>query len=110
MGYKLEPRTALLSFEDYAGAEVRVTLDRPLAHFLEAQKLQLANDVPALCHFMASVLVEWNLEDDKGAIPATEKGLLRIYPAFFNALIKAWLEAQVTLPAPLAEASKDGDS
>jgi hypothetical protein len=104
MGYKLTPRTAKLVFEDeYDGAEVRVTLDHPLSHFIEAQKLQLSQDIEGLCNFVAGILVDWNLEDDAGAIPTDYEGVIRVYPALINAIVTRWMEAQVTLPAPLPE-------
>lgn len=103
-GYRLKQRTALLIFEDdYAGAEVKVALDHPLAVFVEAQKLQESQDIEGLCHFVADILISWNLEDKDGPIPATYEGVLRAYPAFVNTLITQWMEAQVSPPAPLAE-------
>jgi len=102
MGFKQTPRTAKLVFADeYDGLEVRVTLDHPLSHFIEAQKLQVSQDIDGLCRFVAGFLVDWNLEDDKGPIPATYKGLLRAYPAIINNIITRWMEAQVAVPAPL---------
>jgi hypothetical protein len=111
MPYKLEPRTAKLIFEDgYAGMEVRVTLDHPLSHFIEAQKLQLSQDIEGLCRFVAGILVDWNLEDDGGPIPVTYEGLVRVYPAIIHDLVTRWMEAQVNVPAPLAETSSAGDN
>ena len=110
MGYKFEPRVAKLIFDDYAGAEVRVTLDRPLGLLIEAQKLQLEQNIEGLCHFVVGILVDWNLEDEKGPIPPTYKGMLRVYPAFVNALITAWRDAQIGVPVPLEETSSAGSS
>ena len=104
MGYKLVPRTALLVFEDeHKGAEVKVTLDHPLGMFIEAQKLQQSQDIEGLCRFVSGILVDWNLEDDKGPIPTDYEGVLRAYPAFINTLITQWMEGQVNPPAPLPE-------
>jgi len=102
MAYKLTPRTAKLVFEgEYDGAEVRVTLDHPLRRFIEAQALQASQDIEGLCQFVAEILVDWNLEDEDGAIPANYEGLIRVYPALVNNIITRWMEAQVSLPAPL---------
>jgi hypothetical protein len=88
--------------------EVRVTLDHPLSHFIKAQKLQLSQDIEGLCRFVAGILVDWNLEDGDGAIPATYDGVVRVYPAIINDLVTRWMEAQVAVPAPLAEPSSAG--
>ncbi|HUV73871.1 MAG TPA: hypothetical protein VMW79_06155 [Anaerolineae bacterium] len=104
MGYKLAPRTALLVFEDeYKGAEVRAMLDHPLGMFIEAQKLQESQDIEGLCRFVAGILVDWNIEDEQGPLPATYEGILRAYPALINTLITEWMKAQVTPTAPLPE-------
>ena len=104
MKYKLVPRTALLVFEDeHKGAEVKVTLDHPLGMFIEAQKLQESQDLDGICRFVAGILVDWNLEDKQGPLPATYEGILRAYPALINALITEWMKAQVSPPAPLPE-------
>ena len=104
MGYKLTPRTAKLVFEgDYEGAEVEVTLDHPLSLFIKAQKLQESQDIDAMCHLVADILIAWNVEDAKGKLPTTYAGVTRAYPAFINTVISEWMKAQVTLPAPLAE-------
>ena len=104
MGFKLPQRTARLVFKDpqFEGAEVRVTLDHPLGMLIEAQKLQEDKDMEGLCRFMASVLLEWNLEDAHGApIPATEEGLRQVTASFVNAFLDAWVDSQVA-PSPKA--------
>ena len=111
MGFKLPQRKANLVFEggDFEGAEVKVTLDQPLGMLIEAQALQESNDVNGLCRFIAGILVSWNLEDkDDKPIPATEKGLHEVYPAFVDALVTAWVEAQTGVPEKKDEKSKDG--
>ena len=111
MAYKLEPRTAKLVFEDeYVGMEIRVTLDHPLSHFIDAQKLQHSQDIEGLCRFVAGILVGWNLEDGDGPIPATYEGVVRVYPAIINDLVTRWMEAQVNVPAPLAAPLSGGDN
>ena len=101
MGFKLPQRTAKLVFEDeFKGAEVRVTLDQPLGMLIEAQALQESQDIEGLCRFVAHILLDWNLEDkDDRPIPATEEGLHQATPAFVDALVTAWVDAQ-TEPAP----------
>jgi len=110
MGYRFSPRTAKLVFEDFEGAEVRVTLDHPLGMLIEAQKLQVKQDIEGLCRFVTSILVDWNVEDEKGPIPTTYKGMMRVYPSFVNALVTAWMEAQINPSAPLPETSSAGDN
>jgi len=102
MGYKLTPRTARLVFEgEYESAEARVTLDHPLSVFIAAQKLQVSQDIEGLCRLVADILIDWNLEDDAGAIPTDYEGVVRVYPVIINEIVTKWMEAQVTLSAPL---------
>jgi len=105
MGYKLTPRTLKLIFDgEYEGAEVRVTLDHPLGVFIEAQKLQVSQDIEGLCKFVAGILIDWNLEDETGAIPTTYNGVIRVYPTFINLVVTKWMQAQTELP--LASSAK----
>ena len=109
MGFRLPLRTARLVFEgDFAGAEVRIRLDQPLGALLQAQRLQSAQDIEGLCEFLAGLVLEWNLEDDAGPLPATAAGLLRCTTVFVNLLIDEWLKAQTGVPAPLGGNSLNG--
>ena len=109
MGFKLPQRTARLVFEgDFEGAEVRVRLDQPLGALMQAQRLQAGRDTEGLCEFLAGLLLDWNVEDDAGPLPATVAGLMRCTPAFVNLLIDEWLKAQAIVPAPLVGGSLNG--
>lgn len=78
MGFVLPDRIARLVFEgtELDGAEVRCRLDVPLGIFLEFQRL-MSDDSNAdafersLNLFAERVLVDWNLEDALGPVPAT---------------------------------------
>jgi len=109
--FKFKQRTARLIFEDeeYAGAEVRVQLDFPIGEFMLIQRLQSDPDsVEQLCQFIASVLIDWNLEDAKGPIPATYEGVLRIPPLFTRRLCEELVKALTAPAAPLVPPSPAG--
>jgi len=96
-GFKFKQRTAKLVFvddEDYAGAEVRVQLDFPIGEFIILQKLQAdPESIEELCKFLEGVLIDWNLEDDRGPIPATIEGIKRIPPIFIGRLCGELIKA-----------------
>jgi len=110
-GFRLPERTALLRFSgEYEGAEVRVRLDAPLALFLEIEKLGDNGEyLQAYGPFAREVLRDWNVEDPGGEpIPASEKGFMRLSPAFANLILAEWAKAVVEVPDPLAGTSGDG--
>lgn len=109
--FKFKKRTARLIFEDgdYAGAEVRVSLDFPIGDFMTLQRLQEDPDsIEQLCQFIAGLLVDWNLEDDKGKVPATYEGVLRVPPLFIRRLCEELVKALTAPSVPLGETSPDG--
>ena len=108
--FKFSQRTALLVFEDeeYAGAEVRVRLDFPIGEFIAIQRLQSDPDsAEQLCRFLASILIDWNLEDEQGDIPATYEGVLRISPLFTRQLCEELVKAMQP-SSPLVQPSPAG--
>lgn len=109
MGFKLPQRTARLIFEgEYEGAEVRMKLDVAMGVFMEATRLQAAGDIEGLCRFVAALLIEWNVEDEGGPLPADFDGLMRCTPAFVNLVIEQWVKALTDVPAPLGAPSVNG--
>lgn len=111
--FKFKQRVARLVFEDedYAGAEVRVQLDFPIGEFMAIQRLQSDPDsTEALCRFVASILVDWNLEDEKGALPADYEGVLRVPPLFIRRLSEELVKALTEPPAPLGQLSPVGSA
>jgi len=110
--FKFHQRTAKLIFEDedYAGAEVRVSLDFPIGDFLTLQRLQAdPNSIEQLCKFIAGLLVDWNLEDAKGvAIPVTYEGVLQVPPLFVRRLCEELVKALSEPTVPLVKESPDG--
>ncbi|MCJ7804250.1 hypothetical protein MUP35_00745 [Patescibacteria group bacterium] len=111
--FKFKQRTAKLVFEDeeYAGAEVRVQLDFPIGEFMTIQRLQTDPDsVEELCRFIAGVLIDWNLEDEQGAIPATYEGVLKVPPLFIRRLCEELVKALTGPSAPLVQPSPAGRS
>src|SRR3989304_138319 len=94
---------------EYEGAEARCRLDVGMGTYLSFQRLTDAQEPAKLeeaCRcFGDDVLIEWNLEEDGQAIPASGNGFLMIPPALAVAMIRAWSEAMVEVPAPLGEGS-----
>ena len=111
MGFKFGQRTAKLVFEDedYKGAEVRVLLDFPIGQFIAIQRLQSDPDsAEQLCKFVSGILIDWNLEDDKGVIPATYEGVQRCPPTFIRRLCEELVKALTAPSVPLGEPSPSG--
>lgn len=69
-------------------------------------------DMPHLERVLAATgaaLVAWNVVDDDGEpVPADEKGLRAVDPVLFRAVVLAWIDAMVTVPAPLVPPSAGG--
>jgi hypothetical protein len=102
MGFKREPRTYLLVFDDpeLEGLEVR-------ARSLSVGELN--DDETTLLENFANALVKWNLEDrDGNPLPATLE-TLNTYPDidFINGLARAWIKAVAGVGDELG---KDSDS
>lgn len=106
--FKMPERTALIRFEDgdYAGAEVRVILSIPLGDFLALQEaIESGEQLKTSQAFVARVLKDWNLEDEKGVVPPDAEGIKRVEPAFINLLLEKWVAQMVKPPVPLAATS-----
>lgn len=113
MGFEVKRTTARLIFDDpeMAGAEV-VCRGVPLGTYFELAKLQdVGTDggLQLMQTFAEKVLDEWNLQEEGVAIPATFDGLMSLEPGMAMAIIDAWIRSVVTVKAPLAEPSTDGD-
>ena len=115
-GYRVQPqRVAKLVFEgEHAGAIVRLALDFSIGDYLEAQWMaSISGDVltaeqsERLGHFLAHVLVDWNLEDKEGPIPATYEGVLRLPSSFISQLCEELVKA-LQPSAPLGSPSPAG--
>ena len=73
MGFKLERRTAKITFPDnheYAGLEMECKLDVDLQTFLEIQSMAESatpdGNAGVYTKFGEDILVNWNLEDEDG--------------------------------------------
>jgi hypothetical protein len=109
--FELPQRTARLIFEgDFEGAEVIILLDASIGQVLKAQKLLAEGNIEALCQFLALILVDWNVADHDGRLPADFEGLLRCTPAFVGALVDQWVKAQTEPPLPLGASSRNGST
>lgn len=59
---------------------------------------------------LASLIQEWNVEDDDGnAIPVHDDCLFKVPPSFTMTLLTKWMEAVVEAPAPLGKRSDVGE-
>lgn len=111
--FTLPEKTALLVFPgDYAGAEVRTLLSVPFAVLISLQD-QISDEesaMEAFDLFAERVLIDWNLDDKDGEIPASSDGMRRIDPLFGVLLIREWVKAMKSPPDPLFEPSANGRS
>ena len=110
---KLPERTATFVFEDgdYNGIEVKVRLSVPMGLYLDIQDMIVAEKpIESYKVFADAALVEWNLDDDQGEIPANGEGMMRIEPRLATEIITRWTEAAASAPGPLPEPSANGDT
>lgn len=108
MGVKIPWRTARIVFEEgsiYAGVEVRVRLDVPMADYIDSLKavyqdgIMLPPSDPRVVEqnvqFLAQMIIDWNIEDDDGTpVPVTAAALRRQPPKFINDLTDLWRAQQ----------------
>lgn len=111
--FRLPMRDARIIFEEgttFAGAEVKCRLDVEIGMVTDIQDLiESSKHAHAYEVFGDGVLIEWNLEDQKGnAIPANGKGMKKVTPQFAEALMNQWMEALTQLETPLGQQSKNG--
>lgn len=127
MGYRPGRTTYLLDFSDVpelAPADGEDPLEvrarsAPLGTFLDMTALASigSNPTPAdiakvgdLLLGFATVLKEWNVEDDDGQpVPPTEQGLRSLEFPFVFRIIAAWIKATAGVAAPLGPASSGGE-
>lgn len=120
MGYK-RARLYKLVFADpeFEGLEIRVK-PSSIHTMLEAFRYQTLRSMspqqaieqlPQLCDLMASRIVDWNLEhpDSDEVMPVSGASLMEQDLAFVRAVLDAWLETVVQVPAPLDRRSSDGE-
>jgi hypothetical protein len=99
-GYRRQPKTYVLKFEDYEGLEVvcRSVSVKELLIVLElADAMTTAPDkkqMEELFGWFVKRLIGWNLEDEDGKpVPATLQGLLAQDFEFALAMVNAWVGA-----------------
>ncbi len=119
MGYKPKRQTFKLTFEgdsEFDGLAVRTTspslgaLQKMLGLTTAAEaggKGGEYDQLDVMIDLFATLLLEWNVEDDDGApVPATVAGLQAQPAPFVMSLIKAWgeqMRESVQVPVPLDE-------
>ena len=99
-GYRRQPKTYVLKFEEYPGLEVAarsVSVEELLNVLKLADKMTSApgeKDVKELFEWFADRLIGWNLEDEDGKpVPGTVAGLLAQDFEFAMAVVMAWVKA-----------------
>lgn len=125
MGYRREPKTYKLIFEDpeMAGLEVvaRSLSVRELAKLMgytdvarpadapEAGNAETAAAMVSMFEVLGKSLVSWNLEDELGGpVPADFDGICTQEPDFVFAIVNAWIEAISEVAPPLPGGSPSG--
>ena len=112
-GYKVPRREAVLNFNDtdWAGMEVKINLSAPLSVFFAIEDTAQSGKIRDMLEVFAEhVLVEWNLEDDDGLIPADKKGIGRVLPNQARAIVEAYLSEVAEVRGPLGQASSNGST
>jgi hypothetical protein len=105
--------TARLIFDDslFEGAEVVVKTNLLIGVFMKIQELSAENSLLGFTIFGEDVLVEWNLEDDRGKpIPPTGEGMKEITPAFATEVTNQWVKAVTDIDTPLKQPSSGGNT
>ena len=89
---------------------VTLKLDAPMSLYFEFQRFTDpdADARGILEKFARELLIEWNLEDDNGPVPATPEAFIEQPLALASALLQKWTEVAVEVPAPLDEPSPNG--
>tara|TARA_R100000655_G_scaffold8431_1_gene22026 strand:- start:3182 stop:3544 length:363 start_codon:yes stop_codon:yes gene_type:complete len=90
MAFVIPKREIVLEFEgDYEAARVICRGSVPISTFLTFQNID--EDIEeGMRRFGDTVLLEWDLEDDDGPIPATGEGMLRLPPDLATAIFSNW--------------------
>lgn len=108
MGWKAQPKTYVLRFEDpkYEGLEVK-TRSLPLGDFLSYDDMSATEGFE---WFAEKVLVSWNITDDNDEpVPCTRDGLFAQDLELVRDLIEAWKDAVIGVAAPLEKPSPAGE-
>ena len=113
--FRLPMRDARIIFEEgttFAGAIVKCRLDVEIGMVTDIQDLIEANKhAHAYEVFGDAILIEWNLEDQKGnALPPNGKGMKRVTAGFAEALMNEWMEAVTQIDTPLGQPSRNGNT
>jgi len=111
--FRLPMRDARIIFEEgttFAGAIVKCRLDVEIGMITDIQDLiEAGKHTHAYEVFGDGILIDWNLEDQKGnAIAANGKGMKKVTTGFAEALMSQWMEALTQVNAPLEQQSKNG--
>ena len=113
--FRLPMREAKIIFEEgttFAGAIIKCRLDVEIGMVTDIQDLIEANKhAHAYEVFGDGILIEWNIEDQKGqALPANGKGMKKVTAGFAEALMGEWMEAVTQVGNPLEQPSKNGNT
>lgn len=99
-----------LTFEDPEMAGLEVLCRRPSIGQIQAYE-ETDRVLDRQLEIMAPCLIKWNLEDEEGSpVPPTLEGLKSQDQPFLAALIEAWVDKAIRIPAPLGQGSNGGSS
>jgi len=69
---------------------------------------ELDGAVDEILDLLAEGLVSWNLEDDKGPVPANREGIDDQEMGFIMAVIECWVDRMTIVPDELGKGSPSG--
>lgn len=121
MGFKFEPRIAVITFEEpFEGLEIRASLDLPALRQMRLVKqlaaLQAVTEtgdeekaedaLRQAADLFVTVTEGWNYETSDGPLPMTADNLLNAIPGnLFFQLVSRWAETVRGVSAPLVAES-----
>lgn len=121
MGFKFEPRIAVITFEEpFEGLEIRASLDLPALRQMRLVKQlaalqavteggdeeQAEDALRQAADLFLTVTEGWNYETSDGPLPMTADTLLNAIPGnLFFQLVSRWAETVRGVSAPLAAES-----
>jgi hypothetical protein len=113
--FRLPMRDARITFEEgttFAGAIIKCRLDVEIGMVTDIQDLiEAGKQAHAYEVFGDGILIDWNLEDQKGnALSADGKGMKKVTSQFAEALMSEWMEALTQVDNPLGQQSKNGST
>lgn len=116
MGKRRDPKKYRITFADGDYEGLHMTLRSVTIRELRGLRADREDETPAetterMAGVIAEHLVEWDREDEAGALlPPTLESLLDEEPDFIHLVVGEWTQAIAGVPAPLGSDSSSGET